>query len=69
MASCSHLSRHDFSVGAADLDPCVQTRLVVRIHHTAAECLVSAHPAVAGALGPRYPFRGQPTGHFTSFCG
>lgn len=41
-----YLGRHHFGVGAADLDPGVQTGPVVRLHHVSAVSLVGAHAAV-----------------------
>lgn len=47
------LGRHDFSVGARDVDASIQASLVVSIDDIAAEDLAGADTAVVWALGGR----------------
>lgn len=42
----THLSRHDFGVGAADVDPSIQTCSIVSLHDVSSVSLVGPHTTV-----------------------
>lgn len=46
----TYLRWHYFSIGAIDVDPCVEAGLVVTLHDVPSVSIVCPHPAVVRAL-------------------